>query len=52
MSYNVPNILIDGLVLPNKPLSNLEVNDQNPALEEYYCKIVFLEKHRKTIAVF
>ena len=23
----IPNILIDSLVLPNKPLSNLEIND-------------------------
>ena len=28
MSFNmIPNILVDGIVLPNKPLSNLEIID-------------------------
>ena len=28
MSYNeIPNILVDSVVLPNKPLSNLEIID-------------------------
>ena len=28
MSYNeIPNILVDGFVLPNKPLLNLEIVD-------------------------
>ena len=28
MSYNeIPNILIDSVFLPNKPLSNLDIND-------------------------
>ena len=35
MSYNeIPNILVDSVVLPNKPLSNLEIID---AAKSYYC---------------
>ena len=35
MSYNeIPNILVDSVVLPNKPLSNLEIID---AAKNYHC---------------
>ena len=39
-------------MLPNKPLSILEITDtaksgQYPALEEYFCEIVFQEKIKK-----
>ena len=50
MSYNeIPNILVDSVVLPNKPLSNLEVNDAAKKLscmdlEEYFC--VTLQKKK------
>ena len=33
MSYNeIPNILVDSVVLPNKPLSNLEIIDATKKL--------------------
>ena len=35
MSYNeIPNILVDSVVLPNKPLSNLEIM---MLLKSYHC---------------
>ena len=48
MSYNeIPNILVDSVVLPNKPLSNLEVID---AARKLFCGLVwirgeFFERH-------
>ena len=40
MSFNmIPNILVDSVVLPNKPLSNLEIIDA-----EYFCETIFLKK--------
>ena len=36
MSYNeIPNILVDSIVLPNKPLSNLEIIDAAQKLSLY-----------------
>ena len=36
MSYNeIPNILGDRVVLPNNPLSNLEINDTSKKLSLY-----------------
>ena len=36
MSYNkIPNILVDSVVLPNKPLSNLEIIDDAKKLSLY-----------------
>ena len=36
MSYNeIPNILVDSVVLPNKPLSNLEIIDAAQKLSLY-----------------
>ena len=43
MSYNViPNILVDIVVLPNKPLSNLEIIDAAKKLSLYGFRGVFL----------
>ena len=43
MSYNViPNILVDGLILSNKPLSNLEIIDIAKKLSLYGFSGVFL----------
>ena len=50
MSYNViPNILFGSVVLPNKPLSNLEIIDAAKSyhcmdLEEYFCETFFLKR--------
>ena len=42
-SYNeIPNILVDSVVLPNKPLSNLEVIDVAKKLSLYGFRGVFL----------
>ena len=43
MSYNeIPNILVDGVVLPNKPLSNLEIIDAAKKLSLYRFRGIFL----------
>ena len=43
MSYNyLPNILVDSVVLPNKPLSNLEIIDAAKELSLYGFSGVFL----------
>ena len=43
MSYNdIPNILVDSIVLPNKPLSNREIIDSAQKLELYQYRGVFL----------
>ena len=43
MSYNeIPNILVDSVVLPNKPLSNLEIIDAAKKLSQYGFRGVFL----------
>ena len=43
MSYNeIPNILVDSVVLPNKPLSNLEIIDAAKNLSLYAFRGVFL----------
>ena len=43
MSYNeIPNILVDSVVLPNKPLSNLEIIDAAKKLLLYRFRGVFL----------
>ena len=43
MSYNeIPNILVDSVVLPNKPLSNLEIIDAAKKLSLYGFRGVFL----------
>ena len=43
MSYNeIPNILVDSVTLPNKPLSNLEITDAAKKLSLYGCRDVFL----------
>ena len=43
MSYNeIPNILVDSVVLPNKPLSNLEIIDAAKNLSLYGFRVVFL----------
>ena len=50
MSYNEkPNILVDSVVLPNKPLSNLEIivaakDCHWMDLVEYFCETLFLQK--------
>ena len=42
MSYNeIPNILVDSVVLPNKPLSNLEIMDAAKKLSLYEFRGVF-----------
>ena len=58
MSYNeIPNILVDSISLPNKPLSNLELIDDAKwclciDLEEYFRKKLFLRKQNQTNVVF
>ena len=43
MDYNeIPNILVDRAVLPNKPLSNLEIIDTAKRLSLYGFRGVFL----------
>ena len=43
MSYNeIPNILVDSVFLPNKPLSNLEISDAAKRLSLYGFRGVFL----------
>ena len=43
MSYNeIPNVLVDSVVLPNKPLSNLEIIDAAKRLSLYGFRGVFL----------
>ena len=43
MSYNeIPNILVDSISLPNKPLSNLEIIDAAKKLSLYGFRVVFL----------
>ena len=43
MSYNeIPNILVDSVVLPNKPLSNLEIIDAAKKLSLCGFRGVFL----------
>ena len=49
ISYNeIPNILVDSVVLPNKPLSNLEIIDDAKSyhcmdLEVYFWETLSLE---------
>ena len=45
----IPNILVDSVVLPNKPLSNLEIIDlaKNLSLDGFrgaFCETLFLKK--------
>ena len=50
MCYNdIPNILVDSVVLPNKPLSNLEIIDVAKKLSLYGFRGVFLKEtlHKK-----
>ena len=43
MSYNeIPNILVDSVVLPNKPLSNLEIIDAAKKQSLYGFRGLFL----------
>ena len=43
MSYNeIPNILVDSVTLPNKPLLNLEIIDAAKKLSLYEFRGVFL----------
>ena len=43
MSYNeIPNILVDSVVLQNKPLSNLEIIGAVKKLSQYGFRGVFL----------
>ena len=43
MSYNeIPNILVDSVVLPNKPLWNLEIIDAAKKLSLFEFRGVFL----------
>ena len=50
ISYNeIPNILVDSVVLPNKPLSNFEIlmllkGCHCMDLEGYFCETLFLKK--------
>ena len=45
MSYNeIPNILVDSVVLPNKPLSNLKIIDAAKRLSRYGFWGVFLRE--------
>ena len=39
----IPNILVDGVVLPNKPLSNLEIIDAAKKLSLDGFRVVFWE---------
>ena len=42
MSYNeIPHILVDSVVVPNKPLSNLEITDAAKKLSLYVFRGVF-----------
>ena len=58
MSDNeMPNMLVDDVVLPNKPLSNLEIIDAAKRLsrcdlEKYFCETLFLEKQKLNDVVF
>ena len=46
MSYNeIPNILVDSVVLPNKPLSNLEIIDAAKRLSVNGLRGVFFARH-------
>ena len=46
MSYNeLPNILVDNFVLPNKPLSNLEIIDAAKKLSLYGFRGVFFREN-------
>ena len=46
MSYNeIPNILVDSVVLPNKPLSHLEIIDAAKKLSLCGFRVVFLVRH-------
>ena len=46
MSYNeIPNILVDSVTLPNKPLSNLEIIDAAKRLSVYGFSGVFFARH-------
>ena len=48
MNYNeIPNILVDIVVLPNKPLSNLEIIDAAKKLSLYEVRGVFLRHSLK-----
>ena len=50
MSYNqIPNIFVDSVVLPNKPLTNLDIIDAAKSyhyvdLEGYFLETLFLKK--------
>ena len=45
MSYNeIPTILVDSVVLPNKPFSNLEIIDAAKKLSLYGFRGVFLRE--------
>ena len=53
MSFNmIPNILVDSVVLPNKPLSNLEIIDAVKKLSldgfrgVFFCETLFLQKQK------
>ena len=58
MSYNeIPNLLVDSVVLPNKPLSNLEIIDVAKKyhcmdLEEYFCETLFVTNKIKRMWYF
>ena len=45
MSYNeIPNNLVDSVILPNKPLSNLDIIDAAKKLSLYGFRGVFLRE--------
>ena len=51
MSYiEIPNILVDSVALPNKPLSNLEIIDESKKLSMYGFRGVFFRDtfHKKS----
>ena len=49
MSYNeISNILVDSVVLPNKPLSNLEIIDAAKKLSLYGFRGVFFRDTHPT----
>ena len=49
MSYNeIPNMLVDCISLPNKPLSNLEIIDAANKLSQYGFREVFLRDTHPT----
>ena len=53
MSYNeIPNILVDSVTLPIKPLSNLEIIDAAKKLSLYEFRGVFLRDTLPTITKF